>query len=70
MQEGSRLRADYEVTWDRDGFFRNGRSRSEQSNRWAPSTGVGNYRSEASGRQSQVSRYIPDDARRKRLKVV
>lgn len=21
MQQGSRLRADYEITWDRDGFF-------------------------------------------------
>ncbi|KAI3460149.1 hypothetical protein Pfo_016812 [Paulownia fortunei] len=67
-KQGSRLRADYEVTWDRDGFFRNGRSRTEQSKKWMPATGVGNYRSEASGRQSQVSRNSPDDARRKRFK--
>ncbi|KAK6116031.1 hypothetical protein DH2020_008300 [Rehmannia glutinosa] len=67
-KQGSRLRADYEVTWDRDGYFRNGRSRTEQSKRWAPATGVGNYRSEASQRQSQVSRVSPDDARRKRFK--
>ncbi|KAG8390966.1 hypothetical protein BUALT_Bualt01G0138400 [Buddleja alternifolia] len=68
-KQGSRLRADYEVTWDRDGFFRNGRSRLEQSKRWTPATEEGNYRSEASGRLSQASRYSPDDARRKRFKV-
>ncbi|PIN12437.1 hypothetical protein CDL12_14949 [Handroanthus impetiginosus] len=66
-KQGSRLRADYEVTWDRDGFFRNGRSRAEQSKRWMPATGVGNYRSEASRRQSHVSRLSPD-ARRKRFR--
>ncbi|KAL7085318.1 hypothetical protein ACP275_14G275000 [Erythranthe tilingii] len=67
-KQGSRLRADYEVTWDRDGFFRNSRNRSEQSKRWMPVTDVGNYRNEASGRHAQVSRISPDDARRKRLK--
>ncbi|KAL6504316.1 hypothetical protein OROGR_026239 [Orobanche gracilis] len=68
-KDGSRFRADYELTWDRDGYFWNGRSRTEQSKRWAPvPTGVGKYRSEASQRESQISRVSPDDARRKRFK--
>ncbi|KAL2242137.1 UNVERIFIED_CONTAM: hypothetical protein Sindi_0331700 [Sesamum indicum] len=70
IKQGSRMRSDYEVTWDRDGYFRNGLNRAEQSKRWMPTTGVASHRSEASGRQSQVSRYSPDDARRKRFKVV
>ncbi|KAK4387607.1 hypothetical protein Sango_2367300 [Sesamum angolense] len=70
IKQGSRMRSDYEVTWDRDGYFRNGQNRAEQSKRWMPTTGVASHRSEASGRQSQVSRYSPDDARRKRFKFV
>lgn len=65
MQEGSRLRADYDVTWDRDGFFRNGRSRADQGKRWTPATGAGSHRSKA----LLVSRYSPEDARRKRFRV-
>ncbi|KAL8487680.1 hypothetical protein ACS0TY_023678 [Phlomoides rotata] len=67
-KQGSRLRADYEVTWDRDGFFRNSRNRAEQGKRWAPATDAGGYRSGASGRHSQDSRFSTDDSRRKRFK--
>ncbi|CAA0840715.1 ZCW7 [Striga hermonthica] len=67
-KQGSRLRADYEVTWDRDGYFRNRRSRTEEGKRWAPLTGVGNYSTEAAQHQSRVSRTSPDNARRKRFK--
>ena len=69
MQQGSRMRADYDVTWDRDGFFRNGRSRAEQGKRWTPTAGAGSYKSEGSGWQSQGSRLSPEDARRKRFRV-
>lgn len=69
MQQGSRLRADYEVIWDKDGFFRNSKRRAEQGKRWATSTDAGGYRSGASGHHSQVSRFSTDDARRKRFKV-
>ncbi|KAK4434353.1 hypothetical protein Salat_0598100 [Sesamum alatum] len=31
IKQGSRMRSDYEVTWDRDGYFRNGRNRAEQT---------------------------------------
>ncbi|KAL3634128.1 hypothetical protein CASFOL_021182 [Castilleja foliolosa] len=68
-KQGSRLRSDYEVTWDRNGYFRNGRRLTEQTKTgWTPTTGAGNYRSEASQRRSQASRISPDDARRKRFK--
>ncbi|XP_047945732.1 uncharacterized protein LOC125192250 [Salvia hispanica] len=67
-KQGSRMRADYDVTWDRDGFFRNGRSRAEQGKRWTPTAGAGSYKSEGSGWQSQGSRLSPEDARRKRFR--
>lgn len=65
MQQGSRMRADYDVTWDRDGFFRNGRGRAEQGKRWTPAADVGSYRSEG----SHISRYSPEDAGRKWFRV-
>lgn len=68
QKQGSRLRADYEVTWDKDGFFRNARSQTEENSRWTPTTAAGNYRSEAPRRQSHTSRLSPDDARPKRFK--
>lgn len=65
MQQGSRMRADYDVTWDRDGFFRNSRDRAEQGKRWTPAAGAGSYRSEG----SRISQYSPEDAGRKRFRV-
>ncbi|KAL3840493.1 hypothetical protein ACJIZ3_025084 [Penstemon smallii] len=65
IKQGSRLRADYEVTWDNDGFFQNSRGQVEDRKRWTPATETGNYRREASGR---VSQFNSDDGRRKRFK--
>lgn len=62
-QQGSRLRADYEVSWDRDGFFRNVRNQIPQQIAAAP------YKSEAPRRQQHTSRFSPEDVPRKRFKV-
>lgn len=69
MQQGSRLKADYEVTWDKDGFFRNTRSETHDKSSRMPPLGAGNYRSDGYRRQPQFSRYSPDNARTKRFKV-
>lgn len=68
QKEGSRLKADYEVTWDKDGF-RNTK-RNELSERSARETllGGGSYRSEALRRRSKYSRYSPDNACSKRYR--
>lgn len=68
-QEGSRLKADYEVTWDRDGFFRNTRNQTQEKS-GIREMATAHYRSEAPRRQHQhISRFSPDDMRRKRFKV-
>ena len=68
QKQGSRLRADYEVTWDKDGFFRNTRSQpQEKVSRMQPMEG-GQYRSEVSRRERYNSQFIPDETRRKRFK--
>ncbi|KAE9457248.1 hypothetical protein C3L33_10850, partial [Rhododendron williamsianum] len=68
QKQGSRLKADYEVTWDKDGFFRNTRNETEDKSIRMPPLGAGNYRSEAYRRQSHFSRYSPDNERTKRFK--
>ncbi|CAK9146481.1 unnamed protein product [Ilex paraguariensis] len=68
QKQGSRLRADYEVTWDKDGFFRNAISRTKEKSRWMPSVAGGNYRREPPRHHSRVSRFSPDRARPKRFK--
>ncbi|KAF3943499.1 hypothetical protein ACB098_10G155800 [Castanea mollissima] len=68
QKQGARLKADYEVTWDKDIFFRNSRSNTQDRTSRMPEMAVGNYRSEAPRRQQQNTRFSPDDARRKRFK--
>lgn len=70
QKEGSRLRADYEVTWDKDGFFRNSRTQTEERSRWEPTSGsgLGNYRGEAPRRYYYGTRFSPDEARPKRFR--
>ncbi|KAL6995347.1 hypothetical protein U1Q18_005485 [Sarracenia purpurea var. burkii] len=68
QKQGSLLKADYEVIWDKDGLFRNARSETqEKSSRMLPLAAV-NYRSEAHRRQTYFSRYSPDNVRAKRFK--
>lgn len=54
-QEGTRLKADYELTWDKVGFFRNTRRTLDHSD--------GEYRKESIG-------YTQEDLRRKRFRVM
>ncbi|KAK6939716.1 hypothetical protein RJ641_029247, partial [Dillenia turbinata] len=63
QKQGSRMRADYEVTWDKDGFFRNSTSHRRHE------MGAGHYRSEAPRRQSEVARFgSSEGARIRRFK--
>lgn len=68
-QQGSRLRADYEVTWAKDGFFRNSRSQAQERSSRMPATAGGHYRNEAPRRELHISQFTSDDTRRKRFKV-
>ncbi|CAN6917479.1 unnamed protein product, partial [Brassica oleracea] len=54
QKEGTRLKADYELTWDKVGFFRNSRRASDHRD--------DGYRNETAG-------YNTDDLRRKRFRV-
>ncbi|KAL3603755.1 hypothetical protein D5086_004614 [Populus alba] len=65
QKQGSRLKADYEVTWAKDGFFRNSRSQARENSR-VPAAGRGHYRNEAPRHEPHLSQYTADDTRRKR----
>lgn len=66
-QQGSRLRADYEVTWTKDSLFRNS---STQSKGKSERMSEGPYRNEAHGRTRRYgSQFTSDDTPRKRFKV-
>lgn len=67
MQQGSRLRADYDVTWDKDGYFRNDENQTGERNRWVPAREALNERDEAPRSRSRNFSY--EDGRRKRFKV-
>ncbi|KNA17341.1 hypothetical protein SOVF_080480 [Spinacia oleracea] len=66
QKEGSRMKADYDVTWDKDGFFQNAKSNTQKRNSRIPEIGAWQYRNE--GRSSYISRYSPEDVRSKRFK--
>jgi len=69
VQQGSRLKADYEVTWAKDGFFRNSRSQARENSR-VPAAGRGqHYRNEVPRHEPHLSQFTADDTRRKRFKV-
>ncbi|GAB2269638.1 hypothetical protein Dimus_004563 [Dionaea muscipula] len=68
-KEGSRLIADYEVTWDKEGFFRNPRGHTQENSSRIPASGAGHYGNKAARLQTQISHYSPDSTRRKRFKV-
>lgn len=70
QKQGSKLKAEYEVTWDQNDFFRNSRSRTQESSGRSQETaaGPGRYRSEAPRHETHSSRLTNDDTRRKRFK--
>ncbi|XP_073104124.1 uncharacterized protein [Elaeis guineensis] len=73
QKEGSRLKVDYEVTWDRDGFFRSVLQKTAQS--YGQERGAsmqmmaGHIRNETMGRQSQNTRFDSDGGRSKRFRL-
>ncbi|KAL5777593.1 hypothetical protein ACOSP7_010519 [Xanthoceras sorbifolium] len=68
QKQGSQLKADYEVTWDKDCFFRNSRSQADEKSNRMPEKAAGQYRRETPRRESYVSQSSADDTRRKRFK--
>ncbi|KAL2895001.1 A-kinase anchor protein 17B [Bienertia sinuspersici] len=71
QKEGSRMKADYEVSWDKDGFFESGKHHTqERINQFGP----GQYRNEGtrhssySSRTRSRSRYSPEDVHSKRFR--
>ncbi|KAJ8762538.1 hypothetical protein K2173_007977 [Erythroxylum novogranatense] len=68
QKQGSRLKADYEVTWDKNGFFRNSRSQALERTGGMPVQSGRRYRDDTSGHEPYISHYTSVDARRKRFK--
>ncbi|XP_060199327.1 uncharacterized protein LOC132627768 [Lycium barbarum] len=66
QKQGSRLRADYDVTWDKDGFFQDARHQIEERKRM-PGRGV-EERDEGHRQRSRVSQFSSEEGRRKRFK--
>ncbi|OMO70778.1 A-kinase anchor protein 17A-like protein [Corchorus olitorius] len=69
QKQGSRLSADYEVTWDKDGFFRNSRSQNQEKSHRMQEPVVERYRTEAPRLEPHKSQFTTNDTRRKRFKV-
>ncbi|KAI7730330.1 hypothetical protein M8C21_027976 [Ambrosia artemisiifolia] len=68
QKQGSRLKADYEVSWDKDGIFRNNRSQNEENSRSMPKVAAYSYRSEPARYQSHAARFSENNTRSKRFK--
>ncbi|XP_076959277.1 uncharacterized protein LOC143635297 [Bidens hawaiensis] len=68
QKQGSRLKADYEVSWDKDGIFRNARSQDQETSRSTPKVAAYSYRSEPARYQSHAPRFSENSARSKRFK--
>ncbi|KAK7291056.1 hypothetical protein RIF29_05919 [Crotalaria pallida] len=69
QKQGSRMKADYEVSWDKDGFFWNSRNQTQEKNNKVSAVAADHYRSEAPRRQAYSSRPSPDNVRPRRFKV-
>lgn len=67
QKQGSRLKADYEVSWDKDGFFRYSRTQTQEKNNGVSKIATQQNRSEAPRRQSYNSRQSPDRVRPRRF---
>ncbi|KAJ9674210.1 hypothetical protein PVL29_023644 [Vitis rotundifolia] len=68
QKQGSRLRADYEVSWDKDGFFRNTRSHAQERSSRMPEIAADSYKSGAPRRQPYFPYSGYDNSRPKRFK--
>lgn len=68
QKQGSQLKADYEVTWDKDGFFWDSRNQAEEKSNRMPLKTARQYRSETSRHEVYSSQLAADHSRRKRFK--
>ncbi|CAL1395840.1 unnamed protein product [Linum trigynum] len=69
QKQGSRLKADYEVTWSKDGFFQNARNQAVEKSSRTPATFGGHPRNNFPSRvEPYISRFNSEDTRRKRFK--
>nr|XP_025606847.1 uncharacterized protein LOC112697748 [Arachis hypogaea] len=57
QKQGSRLKADYEVSWDRDGFFRNTRNQTQEKTNRVSTMAADHYKSEAPRRHTPYARH-------------
>ncbi|XP_034200405.1 uncharacterized protein LOC117615433 isoform X1 [Prunus dulcis] len=69
QKQGSQLRADYEVTWDKDGFFRFSRNQPHENSSRIRETATTQHRSEAPRHRQHISQFSSNQAPRKRFKV-
>ncbi|KAL3340350.1 hypothetical protein AABB24_028802 [Solanum stoloniferum] len=63
QKQGSRLRADYDVTWDKDGFFLDARHQIEERKRM-PARGM-EERDEGHRQHSRVSQFSSEEGRKR-----
>ncbi|KAL4372404.1 hypothetical protein AHAS_Ahas06G0262400 [Arachis hypogaea] len=69
QKQGSRLKADYEVSWDRDGFFRNTRNQTQEKTNRVSTTAADHYKSETPRRHTPYARHSPENVRPRRFRV-
>ncbi|XLS54348.1 hypothetical protein HN51_004103 [Arachis hypogaea] len=69
QKQGSRLKADYEISWDRDGFFRNTRNQTQEKTNRVSTTAADHYKSEAPRRHTPYARHSPENVRPRRFRV-
>ncbi|GMH23759.1 hypothetical protein Nepgr_025602 [Nepenthes gracilis] len=68
LKEGSRLKSDYEVTWDKGNFFKNARNLPQEKSVRKSATGPGQHRNDTLTWHAHASRDGPNNARTKRFK--
>ncbi|MED6138245.1 hypothetical protein PIB30_072443 [Stylosanthes scabra] len=68
QKQGSRLKADYEVSWDRDGFFRNTRNQTQEKTNRVSTPAADHYKSEAPRRHAPYARHSPENVRPRRFR--
>ncbi|KAJ9166339.1 hypothetical protein P3X46_021111 [Hevea brasiliensis] len=68
QKQGSRLKADYDVTWTKDSFFQKSSSQAKEKSDRMPAVGGGHYRNEGPRHERYISQFTSDDSRRKRFK--
>ncbi|KDP41615.1 hypothetical protein JCGZ_16022 [Jatropha curcas] len=68
QKQGSRLKADYEVIWAKDNYFRDSNNEAKERSYRMPTVAGGHYQNEAPRHERYTPRFTSDDTRRKRFK--